>query len=50
MIPMDSIDLDSVLITPPSIEKLDTVKANTMRHQNSWGLKSPAPNLSTGDV
>jgi len=49
MIPMDSIDLDIVLINPPSIEKLDTVKANTQRHQNSWGLKSPAPNPSTGE-
>ena len=48
MIPMDSMDLDSVLINPPSIEKLDTVKANTQSHQNSWELKSPPPNPSTG--
>lgn len=50
MIPLDSIDLDSVLINPPSIEKLDTVKANTQSHQNSWELKSPPPNPIDGGM
>lgn len=39
---MDSIDLNSVPINPPSIEKLDTVRRNSARPQNSTGSKSTA--------
>jgi hypothetical protein len=39
---MDSIDLNSVPIHPPSIEKLDTVKRKSERPQNSTGSKSTA--------
>jgi hypothetical protein len=42
MNPMDSIDLNSVPINPPSIEKLDTVKTKSERPQNSTGSKSTA--------
>jgi len=37
---MDSIDLNSVPINPPSIEKLDTVKTKSETPQNSTGSKS----------
>jgi len=39
---MDSIDLNSVPINPPSIEKLDTVKTKSETPQNSTGSKSTA--------
>ena len=48
MIPMDSIDLDSVLINPPSIEKLDTVKTKSARPQNTNGSTSTAQHPLTG--
>ena len=48
MIPLDSIDLDSVLINLPFIEKLDTVKTKSARPQNSTGSKSTAHCPLTG--
>src|SRR5512134_233465 len=39
MIPMDSMDLNSVPINSPSIEKLDTVKTKSVRPQDSTGSK-----------
>jgi len=42
MILMDWIDLDSVPIDPPSIEKLDKVKRQCERPQNSTASKSTA--------
>ena len=48
MIPMDSIDLNSVPIDPPSIEKLDTVKTKSERPQNSTASKSTAQRLLMG--
>jgi hypothetical protein len=48
MIPMDSIDLDSVLINHPFIEKLDTVQTKSARPQNSTGSKSTVQHRLTG--
>jgi hypothetical protein len=42
MIPMEPVNLNSVPIDPPSIEKLDTVKRNSARPQNSTASKSTA--------
>jgi hypothetical protein len=39
---MDSMDLNSVPIHSPSIEKLDTVKTKSERPQNSTGSKPTA--------
>lgn len=39
MIPMDSMDLNSVPINSPSIEKLDTVKTKSVRPQDSTASK-----------
>jgi hypothetical protein len=50
MTQMDSIDLNSVPINPPSIEKLDTVKRKSERPQNSTASKSTAQHLLMGDV
>jgi len=48
MIPMDSIDLNSVLINPPNIEKLDTVKGKSERQRNAAGSKPMAQHPLTG--
>ena len=48
MIPMDSIDLNSVPIDSPSIEKLDTVRRKSERPQNSTASKSTAQHLLMG--
>jgi len=48
MIPMDSIDLNSVPINPPNIEKLDTVKRKSERPPNSTGSKPTAQHPLTG--
>jgi len=45
---MDSMDLNSVPIHPPSIEKLDTVKRKSERPPNSTGSKSTAQHPLTG--
>jgi len=45
---MDSIDLNSVPINPPSIEKLGTVKTKSERPQNSTGSESTAQHPLTG--
>ena len=50
MIPMDSIDLNSVPINQPSIEKLDTVKRKSARPQISTGSKSTAQHRLTGGM
>lgn len=50
MIPMDSIDLNSVPINQPFIEKLDTVKTKSARPQTTNGSKSTAQHPLTGDV
>jgi hypothetical protein len=50
MIPMEPFNLNSVPIDPPSIEKLDTVKRNSARPQNSTASKSTAQHPLMGDV
>jgi len=46
---MDSIDLNSVPINPPSIEKLDTVKTKSETPQNSTRSKSTAQHPLRGE-
>ena len=50
MIPMDSMDLNSVPINSPSIEKLDTVKTNSDRPQDSTGSKLLTQSPSGGGM
>lgn len=50
MIPMDSMDLSSVPINSPNIEKLDTVKTKSERPQDSTGSKLLTQSPSGGDV
>ena len=45
---MDSIDLNSLLINPPSLAKLGTVKRKSERPQHSPGSKSTAQHPLTG--
>jgi len=48
MIPLDSIDLNTVLINPPCFEKLDTVNGKFKRQQNSTEAKPKAHYPLTG--
>jgi hypothetical protein len=49
MIPLDSIDLNTVLINPPCFEKLDTVNGKFKRQQNSTEAKPKAHCPLTGE-
>jgi hypothetical protein len=49
MIPMDWIDLNTVLINPPCFEKLDTVNGKFKRQQNSTEAKPKAHCPLTGE-